>query len=83
MVKDVQSKRKNSSKWPGFVAIVLGILSFVASVVASGIDYQKWEASGELVCETPDWILWWHIISILLVFIGLAYVIWIAKKSKK
>ncbi|MBP3222687.1 MAG: hypothetical protein J6M18_02000 [Actinomycetaceae bacterium] len=84
MYKDVQyKKRKFLVKWPGFVVMILGIISFVVSFIVSGIEYQKWEASEEAIYKTPDWIVWWHGISILLVFAGLLYILWITKSRNK
>lgn len=59
----------------GLWVLVAGIISGASSIVASGLDYIRWEASGELVSETPHWILAWHVVSLVMVVAGIVLVI--------
>lgn len=57
-----------ASKCAG-VLFILGTVSFILSVVASGLDYRVQEASGD-VGNTPGWIVWWHFISLGIAVLG-------------
>ncbi len=60
---------------PGVLLALGGVVSLVASVAASLLEYARWERSGELVATTPTWIVAWHALSVGLILIGIAWVV--------
>jgi hypothetical protein len=59
----------------GVLLALGGVVSLVASVAASLLDYARWEQSGELVATTPTWIVAWHGLSVGLILFGIAWVV--------
>lgn len=62
--------------------VVTGVSSAVGSFIAAGLDYIRWEQSGELVSRTPDWIVAWGALSLLAIMVGLALLILAALRRR-
>ena len=82
MVIGMRNLVKNPWFLPNLV-LALGCLSMIASIVASGVDYRAWEASGEPVSMTPDWIVNWHGISLVIILVGIGIFILRAIQNRR
>lgn len=71
MNKRVQNRHRKPT-W----SAVIGAVSLLASLVAAGIEYRIWEASGEPYHSTPLWIVAWHYISLLVIVLSILLLIW-------
>lgn len=60
----------------GLWVLGAGFASLAASIVASGIDYIQWEKSGALYARTPDAIVAWHALSLVIMVVGAALVVY-------
>lgn len=71
----------------GIIAIAVGIVSLLASIGVSGIDYMVWETNAEkggpLVASTPTWILVWHALSFAIALLGAVWLIVSLVKARK
>lgn len=54
----------------GIAVTFLGALIFIASFIASGIQYRISETAGE-VTDTPAWIVIWHGVGLAATIVGL------------
>ncbi|KQB87126.1 hypothetical protein Clow_00174 [Corynebacterium lowii] len=54
----------------GGYLLALGLFSFIASLVASGLEYRRAEAAGSMPGPTSEWILYWHGLSLLVLLLG-------------
>lgn len=49
---------------------IAGAVSFVLSVLASGLNYRYLESQGAHNLYAPDWIVWWHAVSLLVFLVA-------------